>query len=58
MLQVPSIETGPAVVTAMVDEMLGYRWESFDEVVEPLAETLSPHGVIGLDTFGAGLRFG
>ncbi|SEM58224.1 M24 family metallopeptidase [Halomonas caseinilytica] len=57
-LQVPSIETGPAVVTAMVDEMLGYRWESLDEVVEPLAETLSPHGVIGLDTFGAGLRFG
>ncbi|WP_069384577.1 M24 family metallopeptidase [Halomonas caseinilytica] len=57
-LQVPSIETGPAVVTAMVDEMLGYRWESLDEVVEPLAETLAPHGVIGLDAFNAGLRHG
>ncbi|CBV41537.1 M24 family metallopeptidase [Halomonas elongata] len=57
-LQVPSIETGPAVVTAMVDEILGYRWESIDEVVEPLAETLAPHGVIGLDAFNAGLRHG
>ncbi|WP_275288526.1 M24 family metallopeptidase [Halomonas elongata] len=57
-LQVPSIETGPAVVTAMVDEILGYRWESIDEVVEPLVETLAPHGVIGLDAFNAGLRFG
>lgn len=57
-LQVPSIETGPAVVTARVDEILGYRWESLDEVIAPLAETLAPHGAIGLDTFGAGLRHG
>ncbi|MDN3524564.1 Xaa-Pro peptidase family protein [Halomonas sabkhae] len=57
-LQVPSIETGPAVVTAMVDESLGYRWESIEEVVEPLAATLEPHAVIGLDAYNAGLRHG
>ncbi|WP_416139612.1 M24 family metallopeptidase [Halomonas sp. HK25] len=57
-LQVPSIETGPAVVTAAVDEILGYRWEGIDEVIAPLAETLSPFQSIGLDLFGAGLRFG
>lgn len=57
-LQVPSIETGPAVVTAAVDEILGYRWEGIDEVIAPLAETLSPFRSIGLDLFGAGLRFG
>lgn len=57
-LQVPSIETGPAVVTAEVDEILGYRWEGVDEVIAPLAETLAPYRHIGLDVFGAGLRFG
>ena len=57
-LQVPSIETGPAVVTAAVDEILGYRWEGIDEVIAPLAEALSPFQRIGLDVFGAGLRFG
>jgi len=57
-LQVPSIETGPAVVTASVDEILGYRWESIEEVIDPLAETLAPCRTIGLDAFGAGLRFG
>ncbi|MFY0989555.1 M24 family metallopeptidase [Halomonas sp. C05BenzN] len=56
-LQVPSIETGPAVVTARVDEILGYRWEGVEEVIEPLAETLAPYRAIGLDAFGAGLRF-
>jgi Xaa-Pro dipeptidase len=58
-LQVPSIETGPAVVTtAAVDEILGYRWEGIDEVVAPLAETLAPFASIGLDLYGAGLRHG
>ncbi|MFG6138529.1 M24 family metallopeptidase [Halomonas sp. B23F22_10] len=57
-LQVPSIETGPAVVTARVDEVLGYRWESPEEVVAPLAETLAPHRAIGLDPLSAGLRHG
>ena len=57
-LQVPSIETGPAVVTTTVDEILGYRWEGVEEVIEPLAETLTPYHSIGVDAFGAGLRFG
>src|SRR5690554_5477092 len=57
-LQVPSIETGPAVVTARVDELLGYRWEGIGEVIEPLAETLAPFQAIGLDLYGAGLRHG
>ncbi|MBW6390671.1 M24 family metallopeptidase [Billgrantia antri] len=57
-LQVPSIETGPAVVTARVDELLGYRWEGIGEVIEPLADTLAPFRAIGLDLYGAGLRHG
>lgn len=57
-LQVPSIETGPAVVTARVDELLGYRWEGIGEVIEPLVDTLAPFRAIGLDLFGAGLRHG
>lgn len=57
-LQVPSIETGPAVVTARVDELLGYRWEGIGEVIEPLAETLAPYRAIGLDLYGSGLRHG
>jgi Xaa-Pro aminopeptidase len=57
-LQVPSIETGPAVVTARVDELLGYRWEGIGEVIEPLVDTLAPFRAIGLDLYGAGLRHG
>ncbi|ATJ84058.1 M24 family metallopeptidase [Halomonas beimenensis] len=57
-LQVPSIETGPAVVTARVDEVIGYRWEGLEEVVDPLAELLTPFRAIGLDAMSAGLRHG
>lgn len=57
-LQVPSIETGPAVVTARVDEVIGYRWENLDEVIEPLVERLAGHARIGLDAMSAGLRHG
>jgi Xaa-Pro aminopeptidase len=57
-LQVPSIETGPAVVTASVDEIIGYRWEGIDEVIEPLVETLDDFHAIGIDLYSAGLRFG
>ncbi|WP_417580031.1 M24 family metallopeptidase [Nitrincola sp.] len=56
-LQVPSIETGPAVVTARVDEIIGYRWEDIDEVIEPLLALLSPCQHIGLDVYFAGLRY-
>ena len=57
-LQVPSIETGPAVVTARVDEILGYLWEDIDAVIDPLAETLAPFRAIGLDLYAASLRHG
>ncbi|NYS25060.1 aminopeptidase P family protein [Rhodobacteraceae bacterium 2376] len=57
-LQVPSIETGPAVVTALVDEIIGYLWEDIDAVIDPLAELLAPYQAIGLDLYAASLRHG
>lgn len=57
-LQVASIETGAAVVTARVDEIIGYRWENLDEIITPLADLLSPCPKIGLDGWSSGLRFG
>jgi Xaa-Pro aminopeptidase len=58
-LQVPSIETGPAVACARCDEIIGYRWEGPGEIVEPLALTLASMGRrVGLDSWGAGLRLG
>ncbi|GEN26548.1 Xaa-Pro aminopeptidase [Halovibrio variabilis] len=57
-LQVASIETGAAVVTALVDEIIGYRWESLEEIITPLADLLAPHAQIGIDGWSAGLRFG
>ncbi|MCC5993453.1 MAG: aminopeptidase P family protein [Rhodobacteraceae bacterium] len=57
-LQVPSIETGPAVVTALVDEIIGYLWEDIDAVIDPLAEMLAPYRAIGLDLYAASLRHG
>ena len=58
-LQVPSIETGPAVACARCDEIIGYRWEGPEEIVEPLADLLGSLGRrIGLDFWGGGLRVG
>ncbi|MEL7895026.1 Xaa-Pro peptidase family protein [Vreelandella neptunia] len=57
-LQVASIETGAAVVTARVDEIIGYRWENLDEIITPLADLLSPCSKIGIDGWSSGLRFG
>ncbi|MGY0554244.1 M24 family metallopeptidase [Vreelandella sp. 2A-K22] len=57
-LQVASIETGAAVVTARVDEIIGYRWENLDEIITPLADLLSPCQLIGIDGWSSGLRFG
>ncbi|MEQ5820258.1 Xaa-Pro peptidase family protein [Halomonas sp. SCS19] len=58
LLQVASIETGPAVVTARVDEVVGYRWEALDEVIDPLADALADSHDIGIDGSSSGLRFG
>ncbi|PAV26771.1 Xaa-Pro aminopeptidase [Tamilnaduibacter salinus] len=56
-LQVPSIETGPAVAMARCDRILGYRWEGPGEILDPLSETLDAMGqTIGLDLGGASLR--
>nr|WP_295711583.1 Xaa-Pro peptidase family protein [uncultured Halomonas sp.] len=57
-LQVASIETGAAVVTARVDEIIGYRWENLDEIITPLADLLTPCQHIGIDGWSSGLRFG
>ncbi|WP_043526387.1 M24 family metallopeptidase [Litchfieldella xinjiangensis] len=59
MLQVPSIETGPAVATTRVRDIVGYRWEGVDEVLVPLADCLADAGKrIGIDTWHGSLRHG
>ncbi|MEX1057218.1 MAG: aminopeptidase P family N-terminal domain-containing protein, partial [Natronospirillum sp.] len=57
-LQVPSIETGPAVTCTHVSEVLGYRWEQPGELVEQLLGALPESGCIGLDSWSASLRHG
>jgi Xaa-Pro aminopeptidase len=58
-LQVPSIEVGPAVSSARVDEIIGYRWEGVGDVIEPLAEALRRAGPrIGVDAWHGSLRYG
>lgn len=57
-LQVPSIETGPAVTTARVDEIAGYQWEDVMSVVAPLIAHLGDCRAVGIDPWSAGLRHG
>ena len=60
-LQVPSIETGPAVTTARVDAVFGYRWEGADGAVGQMAgiiQDLGLSGRIGTDNWGPALRCG
>lgn len=57
-LQVASIETGAAVVTARVDQIIGYRWENLDEIITPLVDLLSSCQHIGIDGWSSGLRVG
>ncbi|MEQ6886303.1 Xaa-Pro peptidase family protein [Salicola sp. Rm-C-2C1-2] len=57
-LQVPSIETGPAAATALVDEVDGYRWESVQSVIAPLVDQLRDCRWIGVNQWGNGLRPG
>ncbi|WP_148254949.1 M24 family metallopeptidase [Aidingimonas lacisalsi] len=58
-LQVPSIETGPAVASTRVDEILGYRWEGVEDVLGPLADVLAAAGLhIGVDSWHGSLRHG
>lgn len=57
-LQVPSIETGPAVTTARCDEIIGYRWEEPDSVTAPLLDLLPGRTRLALDFWAPGLRAG
>lgn len=55
-LQVPSIETGPAVVTASVDSVIGYRWEDPQGIIQPLCDLLAPYQKVGVDLGSGSLR--
>jgi Xaa-Pro dipeptidase len=58
-LQVPSIETGPALITTRVDHVIGYRWESVGDVLDPLAHALTGHDAnVGVDYWHGSLRQG
>ena len=59
LLQVPSIEMGPAMVTTRVARVSGYRWEGIGEVLEPLVQALND-GVetVGIDAWHGSLRQG
>jgi Xaa-Pro aminopeptidase len=47
-LQVPSIETGPAVTTARVDQVFGYRWEEADGAVGQMQAIITDLGLGGV----------
>lgn len=58
-LQVPSIETGPAMITTRVDHVVGYRWEGIEDVLDPLAQALNGRGArVGVDYWHGSLRQG
>lgn len=58
-LQVPSIEVGPAMTATRVRRVMGYRWESVDEVLKPLVEVVGAAGrEIGMDFWHGSLRQG
>ena len=57
-IQVPSIETGPAVACTRVDDIIGYLWESVDDVVAQLTEALEGIRKLGIDPWQASLRPG
>lgn len=57
-LQVPSIETGPAVVCTRVSELMGYRWEDAGGPLPALIDLLEGSDDIGYDPWQPGLRSG
>ncbi|WP_136064022.1 M24 family metallopeptidase [Modicisalibacter radicis] len=59
LLQVPSIEVGPAVTCTRVEDIRSYRWEGLAEVLDPLTEVLGGVGeCIGIDPWHGSLRQG
>ena len=59
MLQVPSIEMGPALTTTRVENISGYRWEGIGDVLEPLVQALT-NGIetVAVDAWHGSLRTG
>ncbi len=59
LLQVPSIEMGPAMVTTRVAKVCGYRWEGIGEVLVPLIDALKDSAdTVGIDAWHGSLRQG
>lgn len=59
LLQVPSIEMGPAMVTTRVSRVVGYRWEGIGEVLIPLVDALTGYeDRVGVDFWHGSLRHG
>mgnify|MGYP003663332893 FL=1 len=59
LLQVPSIEMGPAMVTTRVTKVTGYRWEGIGEVLSPLIDALNGSAdIVGIDAWHGSLRQG
>jgi len=59
LLQVPSIEMGPAMVTTRVPNVSGYRWEGIGEVLMPLIDALNDSAdIVGIDAWHGSLRQG
>lgn len=59
LLQVPSIEMGPAMVTTRVPNVSGYRWEGIGEVLLPLIDALNDSAdTVGIDAWNGSLRQG
>lgn len=59
LLQVPSIEMGPAMVTTRVRNVSGYRWEGIGEVLVPLIDALNDSAdTVGIDAWHGSLRQG
>ncbi|MBW0147044.1 M24 family metallopeptidase [Marinobacter arenosus] len=59
LLQVPSIEMGPAMVTTRVRQVSGYRWEGIGEVLGPLIDALNDSAdTVGIDAWHGSLRQG
>lgn len=62
-LQVPSIETGPAVCGSNVARVEGYRWEQPSEIVDQLADAIRSlagmgHVRVGVDSWSPSVRPG
>ena len=59
LLQVPSIEMGPALTTTRVGQISGYRWEGVEDGLDPLVEALATGTeTVAVDAWHGSLRTG